>query len=78
MDCQIILAIVTTCMSVLAVGFSFYAFTRSKREQAYSDLDALYIELLKLGMQYPRFVNPKYTSDYKRHFSDEDELKRYG
>jgi hypothetical protein len=35
------------------------------------------MQILKLGMDNPRFRNPKYTHGYKEKFRDEDELFRY-
>lgn len=36
----------------------------------YSNIDGLYLELLKLGIEHPKFVNPEYTSDYINKFED--------
>lgn len=59
----------------VAVIISFYVFFRSKREKSYADIDCLYLELLKLGMQYPKFLDPKNTSNYKQVFKGDDLLR---
>lgn len=63
--------------SVVALIISIYTYKLTKREQSYADIDNLYLELLKLGMANPKFVNPKYTCNYKEQFTDEDELHKY-
>lgn len=60
-----------------AIILSIYTYYRSKREQSYADIDSLYMEILKLGMEYPKFRNLKYTVNYKNEIKDEDELNRY-
>lgn len=62
--------------AVIALIISFYTFYKLKREKCYADLDSLYLELLKLGIQYPKFASRKYTLNYKNTFKD-DELHRY-
>ncbi len=62
--------------SIVAVVFSVYTFLSSRRDSQYQDLDGLYLEALKLGMDNPRFINPGYTKKYKEIFQD-DELHKY-
>lgn len=63
--------------SVCAIILSIYTYYRSKREQSYADIDSLYMEILKLGMEYPKFRNLKYTVNYKNEIKNEDELYKY-
>jgi GrpB-like predicted nucleotidyltransferase (UPF0157 family) len=60
-----------------AVIVSFYAYYHSMSEQAYADLDTLCLEVLKIGLAYPKFRNPELTKDYKNAFNNSDELFRY-
>ena len=76
MDAEYIINTIIGLTAGIAIIISLYTFNKSKREQSYADLDCLYLELLKLGIQYPKFVNPKSTLDYKNIFKD-DELHRY-
>jgi len=62
--------------SIVAVVFSFYSYKNTRRDTLYQDLDGLYLEVLKLAMSNPRFVNPDLTRDYKKHFQG-DELHKY-
>lgn len=77
MEIQYITNIIIGMLAGIAIIISFYSFYKSKREKSYADLDNLYLELLKLGIQYPKFVNLKYTFNYKNAFKDDDELHRY-
>ena len=65
-----------TAFSTVAIIFSVYTFLSSRRDSQYQDLDGLYLEALKLGMDNPRFINPGYTKKYKEIFHD-DELQKY-
>jgi hypothetical protein len=41
----------------------------------YRDLDFLYLEVLKIGIENPRFVNPKLTNQYPLAFEGEERLR---
>ncbi len=77
MDENTLINIIIGAFSGFALILSLYTYYYSKREKIYADLDDLYLELLKLGVQYPKFRNPKYTKNYKESFKNEDELIRY-
>ena len=76
MDVNTLIDIAVGISSCAALIISLYTYYASKRTQTYADLDTLYLELLKLGMEYPKFRNPKYTINYKNEFN-EDDLYRY-
>ncbi|MGC9307456.1 MAG: hypothetical protein ACP5FL_01615, partial [Thermoplasmatota archaeon] len=63
--------------SISALIFSLYAYIKTRSSVSYADLDYLYLELLKLGTQFPKLTNPNFTTDYKNKFDNEDELSRY-
>lgn len=62
-------------LSSVAIIFSLFTFFKTRRVTLYQDLDRLYLEVLKLAIQYPRFVNPKFTLDYQRSFKGEELLQ---
>lgn len=66
----------TIAVSFIAIVVSIYAARQSRNDTLYQDLDALYMEVLKLGMGNPRFVNPDYTLNYRVAFQG-DELHKY-
>ena len=66
---------IAVVFSGMAIIVSFYTFYRSKREKSYADIDCLYLELLKLAMQYPKFLDTKNTSNYKNAFKGDDLLR---
>lgn len=63
--------------SVVALIISIYTYKLAKREQRYADLDSLYLEALKIGLEHPKLRNSKYTHNYKVSFKNEDDLSRY-
>jgi hypothetical protein len=42
---------------------------------AYRDLDFLYLEVLKIGINNPRFINPELTNQYLMAFEGEERLR---
>ena len=64
--------IVVCVFSGIALFISAYTYYKSRREGSYADLDSLYLELLKLGIEYPQFVNGKNTNNYKESFKGGD------
>lgn len=75
MDLNNISIFFSASFSIIAMVISIYTYHNSKREKSYSDLDGLYLELLKLGIDYPKYRNPKYTCNYKEQFLDDDLYK---
>ena len=69
--------IFSTGISIVALAISLYVYQAGTKEERYSELDALYLELLKLGIEHPKFTNPRYTRDYKNMFKDENERLAY-
>ena len=61
----------------IAIVVSIVSYTRTRGQQAYADLDSLYLEVLRIGVQYPKLRDPKYTIDYKNAFKEAEELYRY-
>ena len=62
-------------ISILAAGFSLFTHYQLKAIKAYDNLDELYLSVLKIGMESPRFVDPGLTRSYKKSFSDEERLQ---
>ena len=52
----------------LALGFSIYTFKKSLDDKSYSELDLIYMDILKIGMNHPEFRDPSKTSNYKESF----------
>ena len=73
---EVSLDVGASVLAVTAIIFSVYTWRRSSGLAAYSNIDSLYQELLKLGMEYPRFTESNLTKDYENQFSV-DELLRY-
>ena len=67
---------ITMVASAVAFTLSLIATPQKRRDSLYQDLDGLYLEILKIGMDKPRFVNPAYTTDYRTAFQG-DELHSY-
>lgn len=71
-----VVALISLVVSTLAFGFSIYNFGKTRTATLYSDIDARYFELLKLGIANPSFVDPALTHNYKEHFK-RDDLPKY-
>ncbi|MGB8194015.1 MAG: hypothetical protein WCF67_18925, partial [Chitinophagaceae bacterium] len=70
--------IITLSLSLVAIILSVYNFNRSRHVTFYQDLDRLYMDVLKLAITYPSFVNPDKTQVYNQAFGkDDDTLIRY-
>ena len=71
--------IITLSLSATAIIVSglvsFYTYTKSKTVTCYQNLDGLYLEVLKLGMEHTSFVNRELTRDYKKNFSGVEKIK---
>ena len=63
-------------LSSIAIIVSIWSFKVARRATLYSDIDGRYLELIKLGIANPKFVNPDLTKNYRENFSD-DELLKY-
>ena len=72
------IAISTAALIVSLIGgaFSIYSYFRNKAIEAYTNLDALYLEVLKFGIANPRFADASLTRDYHSKFSG-DERQKY-
>jgi hypothetical protein len=62
----------TLAASLIAVFFSLWSFAKTRRDSLYQDIDALYLEVLRLGIEYPGFRNPQKTRHYKEKFNDDE------
>jgi hypothetical protein len=67
--------ILAITLSGIAIILSVYNFNRAKAVTLYQDLDRLYLELLKLGIINPNFVNPGLTQDYPNKFTSDQRLQ---
>lgn len=71
-----ILPILSLVISIVALRFSVISWRKTRTATLYSDIDGRYMELLKLGITNPRFVNPDLTKKYDTEFHG-DELLMY-
>jgi len=76
-DTTTLAGLVLGLASAFAVGLSVFTYFRTARTEAYADMDELYLEILKLGMVYPRFRDVDLTRDYVREFTAPEERVRY-
>ena len=61
--------------ALAALIFSILSFKWARRGTFYSDIDGRYMDLLKLAIDNPSFVNRDLTRNYKESFCDEELLK---
>ena len=62
-------AIAASLALIVSLG-AFVLSWKSRTATLYSDIDARYMELLKLSINNSDFVNPDITHDYKNYFKD--------
>jgi hypothetical protein len=74
---ELSLNILANFLGVIAIILSTWAFIISKRETTYSDLDNGYNEILKMGIEYPKFRNINLTSNYLNNYESEDDRIAY-
>ena len=60
---------------LLALGFSVYTFKKSLDDKSYSELDSIYMEILKMGMNNPEFRDKAKTENYKKSFTGDCLIK---
>ena len=69
------ISLTSATISLTSLRFSIKSWGKTRTSTLYSDIDGRYMELLKLGIANPEFVDPVYTSDYKTKFKESDLLK---
>lgn len=74
---ELFLNIVANLLGAVAIGLSTWAYIISKKETVYGDLDTMYLEVLKVGLEKPEFRNHKITSNYSKYFTDDNERIAY-
>lgn len=74
---ELLLNIVANVLGVVAIALSTWAYIISKKETVYGDLDAMYLEVLKVGLEKPEFRNPNITSIYQTYFADDNDKIAY-
>lgn len=78
MELDLIFNVAANLMGAVAIILSTWAYMVSKREAAYGDLDGIFYDsVLAVGIERPRFRNPRYTTDYYKMFDDEDDRIAY-
>ena len=68
-DWNLIELVTVVLVSVLAVFITYLTFKMSLNRSAYSDLNTMYEDILKLGFDHPEFRDVKKTPTYKEHFT---------
>lgn len=74
---ELYLNIFANMLGFVAIVLSTWAFIISKKEAIYSDLDTIYLEVLKVGLDSPKFRNIIFTSDYQNKSEDSNERIAY-
>ena len=68
-DWNLIALILVVLVSGLAVFITYMTFRMSLDRNAYSDLDTMYEDILKLGFEHPEFRDVAKTSTYQKSFT---------
>lgn len=75
---KLILDLIAVTFSIVAftisVIFSIITFSMSRKIDLYKDIDGMYLELLKISIEHPKFVDAELTKNYKKNFQGKDLL----
>ncbi|HBE79834.1 MAG TPA: hypothetical protein DDW65_18945 [Firmicutes bacterium] len=58
------ISLLSVCISLVAIVLSYLSFKKQQNTQTYSDIDVMYFEILKLGLEYPELRNQQKASKY--------------
>jgi hypothetical protein len=70
-----VVSTIAVSISFTALLFSMISWRKTRTATLYSDIDGRYMDLLKLGITNPEFVDPANTKNYKANFNGKDLLK---
>ncbi len=73
---NLIVSSISTILAGVAILLYIIMWNKEKENSNYDIFDTTYLDILKTGMEYPKFRNQKYTSDYKN-ADDENEIIQY-
>ena len=73
---NLIVSSISTILAGVAILLYIIMWNKEKENANYDIFDTTYLEILKTGMEYPKFRNPNYTKNYKN-ADDENEIIRY-
>jgi hypothetical protein len=73
---NLIVSSISTILAGIAILLYIIMWYKEKENSNYDIFDTTYLDILKTGMEYPKFRNPNYTKNYKNN-EDEDEIIRY-
>jgi len=68
-------AILALTVSAVALLVSIWVHRRTRSMTLYSDIDRLYLELTKLAIEHPDFVDPAHTDGYLSKFDSKERAK---
>jgi hypothetical protein len=74
---ELYFSILSNILGAIAISLSAYAYIITKREVTYGNLDDFYFEVLKTGIESPKYRNIDFTHDYKNTFTDSNERISY-
>lgn len=72
---QVLSLVISSTALIISLLNSLYIYKKTRSLAMYSDIDKLYLELLKLGIEHPTFVDPKYTHDFINKFEGEERTR---
>lgn len=73
--CNLIVSSISTILSATAIFLYIVLWYRDKSSNDYDTFDALYLDILKVGLEYPELRSLSYSSNYKN--LPENEKIRY-
>lgn len=77
LELNVLIDFLTIIVAVIALFISIFTYKLTRREQRYADIDNLYLEVLKLGIQNPKFRDINHCQNYKKEFETIEERCKY-
>jgi hypothetical protein len=72
---EILVDLITVSVSLLAIVVSLVTFNRTSSFSKYQDVDQSYMNILKIGIEYPLFRDISKTKNYDKNFDADEKIK---
>ena len=72
---QLMTDIIPIIIALVSLGMAIFAYKKSTDFYKYQEVDQIYMEVLKMGIEYPSFVDLSKTKNYEKHFYGDEKIK---
>jgi hypothetical protein len=72
---NLVVSSTSTILAAIAILLYIIIWFKEKSSNSYDNFDAIYLDILKTGMENPSFRNSTLTNDYLNKFSGDEKIK---